>query len=196
MSIPDRLDEKGGALLIVDVQEKLLAQIARRGLVVANSVRLVRAAQALGLPFWATEQYPKGLGPTVAELADLIPQRPDKVRFDCCSIQFIPDRLQNLGIRHVAISGIETHVCVAQTAMELLRLGYIVQIPADAVASRHELDWEFALRRLERAGAIVTTTEAILFEWIGGADHPRFKIISDLIKFFDPSTLSIKDPLP
>ncbi|GAC1319892.1 MAG: hydrolase [Isosphaeraceae bacterium] len=196
MSVPDRLDEKGGALLIVDVQEKLLAQIARRRLVVANSVRLVRAAQALEMPFWATEQYPKGLGPTVAELAELIPQRPDKVRFDCCSIPSVPDRLQHLGVRHVALAGIETHVCVAQTALELLRLGYLVQIPADAVASRHEPDWEFALRRLERAGAIVTTTEAILFEWIGGADHPRFKIISDLIKSFDPSTYSIKDPLP
>lgn len=190
MSVPERLDEQGGALLLVDLQEKLLSRIGRGRLIVANALRLLRAAEALGMPFWATEQYPKGLGPTVAELAERIAERPDKVRFDCCSISSLRERWEAGKIRHVTLAGIETHVCVAQTALELLRQGLIVQVAADAVGSRAEIDREFALRRLERAGAIVSTTEAILFEWIGGADHPQFKIVSDLVKFFDPTRYS------
>jgi len=187
MRLTERLTAPHGALLIVDVQEKLMPLIPDRALVEANAVRLVKAAQALKLPVWATEQYPKGLGPTVPALADLIPERPAKTTFHCCAVPQLLEQLYGRHIRHVTLAGIEAHVCVAQTALELLGLGFRVQIPADAVASRGKLDWKFALRRLEHAGAIVSTTEAVLFEWTERSDRPEFKLISELIKTFPPA---------
>jgi nicotinamidase-related amidase len=188
----ERMTARDGALLVVDVQQKLVDRMRYRDLVVANSVRLVRAAGLLSLPVFATEQYPKGLGPTVAELADLIPHRPDKVTFHCCAVPELLEQLYGRRIRHVTIAGIEAHVCVAQTALELMGLGFRVQVPADAVASRAKIDWEIALRRLERAGAVVTTTEAILFEWTESSDNPHFKAISALVKDFVPPGKSAK----
>jgi nicotinamidase-related amidase len=178
----DRLTCQHGALLVVDVQDKLLERIEGRATVVANSVRLVKVAQLLHLPVWATEQYPEGLGPTTAALAELIPQRPAKTAFHCCAVPQLLEQLYGRQIHHVTLAGIEAHVCVAQTALELLSLGFGVQIPADAVGSRHKIDWEFALRRLEHAGAIVSSTEAVIFEWAERADRPEFKAISTLIK--------------
>lgn len=186
MRLTERRTGQYGALLVVDVQAKLMARIENRDLVVANAVRLVRAAKTLGLPVWATEQYPQGLGPTVDELARLIPDRPSKTTFHCCSAPQILEQLYGRQIRHVTLTGIEAHVCVAQTALELLNLGFGVEVPADAVGSRSRMDWEFALRRLECAGAVVTTTEAVLFEWTECSDRPEFKAISELVKSFAP----------
>lgn len=187
MRLTERLTGQHGALLVVDVQEKLISRILDRGRVVANATRLVKAADRLRMPVWATEQYPQGLGPTVPELAALIPHRPTKTTFQCCAVPQLLEQLYGRQIRHVTLAGIEAHVCVAQTALELLRLGFQVQVPADAVGSRNKLDWDFALRRLEHAGAIVSTTEAVLFEWVETADHPEFKAISELIKSFEAS---------
>jgi len=189
----DRFTAPHGALLLVDVQTKLIDAMAYGPLVVANTVRLTRAAELLNLPHWATEQYPQGLGPTVPALADLYPQRPSKTCFHCCTVPQILEQLHGLSIRHVTLAGIETHVCIAQTALELLAKGIRVQVPADAVASRAKLDWKFALRRLEHAGAVVTTTEAVLFEWLETADHPQFKPISRLVKDFVPPGQRSKD---
>lgn len=185
MRLVERLTWHNGALLVVDVQEKLMERIRDRERLLANAVRLVKGAKALGLPVWATEQYPKGLGTTVAPLAELIPHRPDKVDFQCCAVPELLEQLYGRKLRHITIVGIEAHVCVAQTALELLKLGFHVQVPADAVGSRHQIDWEFALRRLEQAGAVVSSTEAVLFEWTESADHPKFKEISKLVKEFD-----------
>jgi nicotinamidase-related amidase len=185
MPMTDRLTAEHGALLVVDLQEKLLARMEDRQRVIANAVRLAQGARLLGLPVAATEQYPKGLGPSVAELIDLIPERPAKTTFHCCAVPQLLEQLYGRQIRHVTLAGIEAHVCVAQTALELLHLGFKVQVAADAVASRHKIDWEFALRRLERAGAVVSTTEAVLFEWTECSDRPEFKAISQLIKDAD-----------
>ncbi len=184
MSESQRLTADHGALLVVDVQEKLIERISDKELVVANSVRLVRGANLLGIPHWATEQYPKGLGETVSELKDLIPVRPAKTTFHACAAPQFLEQLYGRQIRHVTVAGIEAHVCIAQTALELIKLGFRVQVPADAVGSRSKFDWEFALRRLERAGVVISTTEAVLFEWTETADHPQFKGISELIKSF------------
>jgi nicotinamidase-related amidase len=177
---PLRAREAG--LLVVDVQAKLVPRIADGPRVVANVSRAIRAAQALSIPVWATEQYPEGLGPTVPEIAVLVPHRPSKTSFSCCGVPELVEQLHGRHVRHVTVVGIEAHVCVAQTALELMRLGFAVQVPADAVGSRHPLDWEFALRRLERAGAVVSTTESVLFEWVEGSDAPAFKAISALVK--------------
>jgi nicotinamidase-related amidase len=186
----ERLTAQHGALLVVDVQEKLVPLLRYRELMIANSVRLVKAARVLGIPVWATEQYPRGLGPTVAELAELIPDRASKTTFHCCAVPQLLEQLYGRQIRHVTLVGIETHVCVAQSALELVGLGFRVQVPADAVASRHKMDWEFGLRRLECAGVVVSTTEAVLFEWTEHSDRSQFKAISDLIKSFRHPGLS------
>jgi nicotinamidase-related amidase len=181
-----RLTAHHGALLVVDVQEKLVARMRYGPLMVANCVRLVRGAQALSMPVFATEQYPTGLGATVTELADLLPHRPSKTAFSCCAVGELLEQLHGRGVRHVTLAGIEAHVCIAQTALELLNMGFGVQVPADAVASRSKMDWEFALRRMEHAGVVVSTAEAVLFEWTGSADVPEFPAISALVKEFVP----------
>jgi nicotinamidase-related amidase len=185
MRVTKRLTGHHAALLAVDMQDKLLKLIPDHERVVAKLVALIRGAKLLSLPTWATEQYPRGLGPTAAAIAELIPDRPAKTTFHCCAVPQLLEQIYGRNVRHVTVAGIEAHVCVAQTALELLDLGFTVQVPADAVASRHKIDWEFALRRLERAGAIISTTESVLFEWTETADRPEFKAISELIKEMD-----------
>ena len=183
MATLDRLTAADGALIVVDLQDRLLKAIDGRDRVVARSLLLVRAAQILGVRAFATEQYPRGLGPSIPELAELIPDRPAKMTFHALGAPGIVEGLaKSPRARHVTLAGIEAHVCVAQTALELLRMGYVVQVAADAVGSRFADDRDFALRRLERAGAVVTTAEAVLFEWLESADHPRFRDISALVK--------------
>ena len=178
----DRRTAEGATLLVVDLQKKLLPAILGRECLLANALRLVEAAALLGIPTFATEQYPQGLGPTVAPLIQLLPDRPAKTTFHALGAPGIAEGLARSEVRHVTLVGIEAHICVAQTALELLRRGYAVQVPADAVGSRFAIDLDFALRRLERAGVVVTSTEATIFEWLEGAEHPRFKEISTLIK--------------
>lgn len=182
MRATQRLTAPRGALLVIDVQEKLLAAIPDREPLVANTVRLIRAAKLLNIPTLASEQYPKGLGLTIPAIAELIPERAAKLSFQCCAAPQILEQFYGRHIRHVTLAGIEAHVCVAQTALELLDLGFRVQVPADAVASRYSSDQKFALRRLENAGATISTTEAVLFEWCETADRPEFKAISGLVK--------------
>jgi nicotinamidase-related amidase len=177
-----RLTLQHGGLLVVDLQDKLLGLIAERESVVAHVTALIRGARALGMPVWGTEQYPRGLGPATAAIAELIPDRPAKTSFHCCAIPQFLEQLYGRNIRHVTVVGIEAHVCIAQTALELLDLGFRVQVPADAVASRRKLDWEFGLRRLEQAGAVVSSTESALFEWTERSDRPEFKTISEIVK--------------
>ena len=184
-----RLTAQDGALLVIDLQERLLDVMRDRAAVVSNSIQLIRGAGLLHIPVFATEQYPKGLGPTIPEIAELVPHRVPKTLFHCGESLGLAHPLKGVNLKHITLVGIEAHVCVAQTAVELLQLGYIVQIAADAVTSRKPMDRDFALRRLERAGAIVSTTEAILFEWTERSDRPEFKAISQLVKSSDSRTL-------
>lgn len=185
MAHTHRLTARDGGLLIVDLQRKLVDLVPQGARVVANAARLIDAAQALAVPVWATEQYPKGLGPTVETIAERVPHRPSKTGFSCCSNAEILEQILARGLRHLTLAGIEAHVCIAQTALDLLRHGITVQVVADAVASRADLDCAIALRRLEHAGAILSTTEAAMFEWVESSDHPAFKTISALVKAGD-----------
>jgi nicotinamidase-related amidase len=169
-------------LLVIDVQEKLLAKIPTAHSLVRNIAFLIDAAKLLEVPVAATEQYPKGLGPTVTELAQRLPTRPDKVAFSCCAVPSVADGFRRAARPKVLLAGMETHVCVLQTALDLLASDFRVYVPADAVASRYAVDHEQALHRLDRAGAIITTSETAVFEWLGGADHPRFKQVSALVQ--------------
>ena len=167
-------------LLLIDLQEKLVPVIADRENLLARCRLLAQGAQILGVPIHATEQYPKGLGATLPEIAEFVVERPAKVRFSCSEcLGWGPpapeDRFQ------IVVAGIETHVCVQQTVLDLLALGYQVQVPVDAVSSRHDLDREVAIRRMELSGATITTAEAVLFEWCEVAGTPEFKAISKLV---------------
>ena len=168
MSSFERLTAPHGALLIVDVQKKLVDLIPSRDLVVANAVRLVRAARALGMPIHATEQYPKGLGPTVPELAELIPHRPDKTAFRCCAVPELVEQLVARGIRHVTLAGIEAHVCVTQTCLDLLDCGLRVFVVTDAVSSRAESNYRCGLDRMPALAARFHVQEKGLVAWTFG----------------------------
>jgi nicotinamidase-related amidase len=182
---PELMSRGDTALLVVDVQEKLLAAIADAPRIVWNVRRLIDAAQILGLPVSATEQYPKGLGPTVAELAERIEAVPSKQTFSAGGCPGLSEWLQGLrdrGIYKILVCGVEAHVCVAQTAMDLLADGWRVFAAVDAVGSRFDADCRTALERLDSAGAVLTTVEAAMFEWCETADAPEFKQISRLAR--------------
>jgi nicotinamidase-related amidase len=182
MPHPTQMSAADTALLVIDVQERLMVKIPGADALVRNIAFLIDGARLLHMPVLATEQYPKGLGSTVPELAKRLPERPDKVAFSCCAIPAVPDTLHRQARPKVVLAGIEAHVCVLQTALDLLAQDFRVYVPTDAVASRYPLDQDVALRRLERAGAILTTSETAVFEWVGGAGHPQFKQISALVQ--------------
>ena len=177
------LSRQGARLVVVDVQEKLVPSIPVAEQLVRNCRRLIEGARVLGVPVYATEQYPKGLGGTVPALAELLPERPEKLCFSCAgTLAWGPAAEQADGRDQIVVAGIEAHVCVLQTALDLLAQGYRVHVPADAVASRHKLDWKIALRRMEASGATLTTAESVLFECCEAAGTPEFKEISRLVK--------------
>ncbi|MCS6852905.1 MAG: isochorismatase family protein [Gemmataceae bacterium] len=182
MAHPTQMSAQDTGLLVIDVQEKLLAKIPQAAELVRNIAFLIDGAQLLGVPVQATEQYPKGLGPTTAELAARLPARPDKVSFSCCAIGEVVAAFRRAARRKLLLAGMETHVCVQATALDLLALDFRVYVAADAVAARYAIDHDVALRRLEQAGVVLTTSEAAVFEWLGGADHPRFKDVSRLVQ--------------
>jgi nicotinamidase-related amidase len=170
------------ALLVIDVQEKLISKIIDHGAVVRNIAFLLDASKLLGVPAQATEQYPRGLGPTVPELAKYFGERPDKVAFSSCAIPSVVESLHRGARPKVVLTGIETHVCVLNTALDLLALDFRVYLAVDAIGARYRIDHETALRRLEQAGAILTTAEGCVFEWMGGSKHPQFKAVSLLVQ--------------
>ncbi len=169
-------------LLVIDVQEKLLPAILDGAALVRNVAFLIDGARLLGMTVQATEQYPRGLGPTVPELARRLPERPDKVAFSCCAVPSVVEAFHRAARPKVVLAGIETHVCVLHTALDLLALDFRVYVAVDAVSARYRIDHDVALRRLEQAGAVLTTAEGCLFEWVGGAGHPQFKAVSKLVQ--------------
>jgi nicotinamidase-related amidase len=177
---PELMSPGDTGLLVVDVQEKLLAAIPVGRRLVWNIRRLMDGAKILGLPIVATEQYPQGLGATAPELAERLGAVPSKLTFSCGGCPGVFDDFQNRGVRKILITGIEAHVCIQQTTLDLLSDGWSVLVAVDAVGSRFEIDYRTALRRMDSAGATLTTTEAALFEWCRAAGTPEFKLISRL----------------
>lgn len=173
-----RLDPSTSLLAVVDVQERLLPVIPDADTLVARVARLATAARLLGVRCVATEQYPRGLGRTAEGLLPLLPAPGEKLAFSAAGCPGLAD---TGGATAVVLCGLETHVCIAQTALDLLARGMTVFIVVDAVASRHAIDRDTALRRLEGAGAIPVTTEAVLFEWCRSAEHPAFQAVRALV---------------
>ena len=179
---PSQMSAGDTGLLVIDVQEKLVPLVPDSAALVRNIAFLLDGARILSMPVQATEQYPKGLGPTIPAIARLIPERRDKLSFSCCAVPSVVPTFRGAGRQKVVLAGIETHVCVQQTALDLLALDFRVYVPADAVGSRSASDHDRALDRMERAGAVITTSEAAVFEWVGAAGTPQFKEISRLVQ--------------
>jgi nicotinamidase-related amidase len=175
------------SLLVVDMQERLLNAFPdeRRDGVIARVGLAVRAAQVLGLPTLVTEQYPKGLGPTVAEVREPLGAAfapIEKLVFSCGRLPEFRTALSATARRAILVTGVEAHVCVLQTVTDLAADGYRVYVAADAVASRRDLDRDRGLAMMERAGAIVGTTELFLFQLLERAGTDEFKQIAKLVK--------------
>jgi nicotinamidase-related amidase len=179
---------RGSAVLaVVDVQERLLAAFPEpvRDAVVKHVSTLVESAGVLGVPIVVSEQYPKGLGPTVADVRDRLGAAfapIEKMVFSCGRSPEFRAVLDATGRRDVVLCGVESHVCVLQTAVDLLTDGYRVFVPADAVRSRRDLDWERSLALMDKAGVTVGTTEMFLFQLLERAGTDEFKRISKLVK--------------
>jgi nicotinamidase-related amidase len=179
------LDSAASALLIVDVQERFRPVIPGIEGVIRNSGILMRAAARLEIPVFASEQYPKGLGPTVEDLRALLPEGREvftKLCFSALGSEPLRRALDAGGRRQVVMTGLETHVCVMQTGMELLAAGYSLFLVSDAVSSRKDSDREAGLQRLQRHGAELVTTEMVIFEWLRHAGTPEFKELQALVK--------------
>lgn len=172
------------ALVLVDVQGRLAQLMHERELLFANLERMVRGAQVLGIPILWNEQVPEKLGATIPELAELLTgvESLPKNAFSCCGNPAFVERLAATGRRQVLLTGIETHICVYQTARDLLAGGYAVEVVADAVSSRTEANKRTALERIRAMGAGVTSTEMALFELLGSAEGDRFRQISRLVR--------------
>lgn len=180
---PSRLSADATYLLIVDVQEKLFPKIRDAEPLRRNIAFLLDACKILEVPATATEQYPKGLGPTIPDLAAKLPSPlPDKLAFSCCAVNSMLEQFRGGGRKTILVAGIETHVCVMQTVLDLLALGFRVFVAVDAVGSRYAIDHETALRRMEQAGAVLCSSEMAVFELTGQAGTPKFKQISLLVQ--------------
>lgn len=171
------------ALLVVDTQERLLAVIPEAERIVWNCRRLVDGAKVVGVRIEVAEQNPEKLGPTVALLRERLGDAAHpKLDFSCGACGSFFPAWEAAGVHRVLLCGIETHVCVQQTALDLLAAGYQAFVAADAVGARSSYDHEIALRRMDSAGVVITTTEAALFEWCGRAGTPEFRQLSALAK--------------
>ena len=180
-----KLDRAKAVVLVVDVQERLAPAIepGAYARILKYSKALIGMAKELGLPVLATEQYPKGLGPTVRELAEVLPAPPlQKTHFSCGADPAFASELEATGRRQVIVCGMETHVCVFQTARDLAAAGYEVHVCADAVGSRTEEHRKVGLELIREAGGIVTTAETAIFDLLHQAATPEFKKVSALVK--------------
>ena len=172
-------------LLVIDLQESYRDKLHQETRVVAGAARLLQAATILGVPVVVTEQYPERLGITREEIAAHVPDTARKFpkrSFSCLGADGLAEHLRSLGRDQVVVAGIETHVCVLQTALDGLAAGYAVHIAEDGCGSREQLNHEVGLRRAQEAGAVVTCVESLLFEWMERFDVPNFKSVIELLK--------------
>src|SRR5215471_674982 len=167
------------ALIVIDIQEKLLPPIFQKAQLVRNSQLLMRLAGILKIPALVTTQYAKGLGNTIPEISSLLPDAEpiNKLAFSCFGSDVFCSLLKRLpGNRNtVLLCGMESHICVAQTALAALREGYLVHVAADAVSSRTEWNWKIGLERMRAAGAVISSTEMMMYELLRSSGNPAFK---------------------
>jgi nicotinamidase-related amidase len=174
------------ALVVVDIQEKLLPPIFEKERLVRNSQLLIRLARILKIPTVATTQYAKGLGSTVPEVASLLPEAEaiDKLEFSCFGSDAFCSQIKRLPGKRttVLLCGMESHICVSQTALAALRQGYLVHVASDAVSSRTEWNWKIGLERMRAAGAILSSTEMMIYELLRRSGSEAFKELLPYLK--------------
>ena len=182
--LPWRIHPGRSALLVVDLQEKLLAAIPDGPRVLDRARRFIEAARILKVPILVSEQYPKGIGPTCAVIKAALGDTPimEKMAFSSCGAAAFAEAWKKTGADTAIVTGVECHVCVQQTTLDLLAKGTRVVVLADAVASRNPFDRDIALDRIRQAGAIVSTTESVLFEMLERAGTAEFKEVLKLVK--------------
>ena len=180
------LSAEESLLVVIDIQERLCKAMDQQVLeqLSSNTAILLEAAHELQVPVAVTEQYVKGLGPTIAPLAEKLADAPrhEKMAFSSCGCNGFVEQLRASGRRQIVITGMETHVCVLQTVLELLDAGYQVQVVRDAVMSRSRRNWDTALEEMRQAGAVITCAESVLFQWLRVAGTESFKKLSKLVK--------------
>lgn len=179
-----RLTPENTLVLVVDIQERLAPLIEGDARVRRRAAALAEGALLLGAPVYVSEQYPKGLGPTVPELKGVVERTGtlEKTAFSCLQDESIRARVLAAQRPNVVLAGMEAHICVLQTAVDLLEQGFAVHVAEDAVGSRTALDREAGLARARREGALPASVEMVLFELMGSSRHPRFKDVQALIK--------------
>lgn len=180
------LTRHDSALIVIDLQERLLAEIPRADTIAAHSIRLIRVADVLGIPILWTEQYPKGLGATRSDVKAALGMRTpiEKLSFGCMGDPGFSSALMQLDVRHIVLVGAESHVCVLQTALGALGQSLSVSVVGEAVASRDDRQHEAALLRMAKNGADIVTCEMVIFEWLGRAGTSEFKAVLPIIKEF------------
>lgn len=180
---PKILDRTKTALLIIDIQERILKVMQRHETVIENTLKLIRGSKVLNVPIYYTEQYPKGLGETAAELKEELDGNAiQKMSFSCGGAEDLFDEFKQKGYSQIVVCGIESHVCVQQTVLDLIANNFQVDVAADAISSRKDTDYNIALDRMRANGAEVTTTESILFEMLNVCGTDEFKAVSKLVK--------------
>jgi nicotinamidase-related amidase len=173
------------AFLIIDVQEAFRNSIVRSNEIIRLIAVLVRAAELLKVPVLVTEQYPKGLGKTVREIAEALPAETEiieKTTFSSCGARQFVEKLEQIGAKQIVVAGIEAHVCVNQTVHDLLANGFQVHLLVDCISSRHPENMGIALAKMQQSGAILSTVEMALFELMRDSRHEQFKAVQKLIK--------------
>jgi nicotinamidase-related amidase len=171
------LQKENSCLLLIDVQEKLTPHIQNSSAVIARCEWLLRLAETLKVSTVISEQYPSGLGSTIPSLAHF-GHALTKVHFSCWRDSALQNHLKQLQKKQLVLIGIETHVCVLQTALDLCEAGFEVFVVVDAVGSRHEQDYRYGLKRIKQAGGNLVTSEMVFFEWVEKAGTPEFKALS------------------
>ena len=185
MKHPAVLDKRRAALAVIDMQEAFRPMIEGFADYAARIAVLVQACRVLDVPVIVTEQYPKGLGRTVAEIAEYLPdgwQPLEKLTFSACGVQEFDTQLRERHAEQVIVCGIEAHICVNQTAHDLLRLGYQVHLASDAIAARLPRNRDVAMQKMTSNGAVMSSTEMAVFELCGAAGTDEFKQIQRLVK--------------
>lgn len=179
-----RILQEDTAALLIDVQDKLLPVVSKAEETVALTARLIKGLQILEVPIIPVRQYPKGLGDFPQELQDVLGEYTpsDKITFSAWDTPEIAQRIQSLGKKNLLVFGLEAHICVLQTVIDLVGAGYNVVLITDCISSRKLYDYDVALRRAEKEGVLLTTSESILFELLRKAGTDTFKLISALIK--------------
>lgn len=179
-----RLHSKQTAMLLVDVQERLFGHIHHHELIEKHLLVLLQGLQHLAIPIVCNQQYTKGLGETISSVRDLLGKTTvyEKCTFSCYQNSDVMEHLKSLHVKHMIVAGVESHVCVLQSVLDLLDAGFEVMLCTDAIGSRKEHDHAMALRRMEQEGAKLCTTESLLFELLQSSLHPQFKAISALVK--------------